>query len=181
MCSTTGTRNSALHSEKIGDRRREVSAASTAQSEPSAFAERWVRSVKQECLSKLILFGEGALQRGLTEDLAHYHSERNQQGKGNLLLFPSKNELRRGSGSTVRRQPTSRGSTELLHACRMNILAVRALWNCHAFRDECPSCYSRRCPDFQGDPTWLVHHPWQKRDETLPVEQVVSSPCGILL
>ena len=47
----------------------------------NAFVERWVRSVKQECLSKLILFGEGALRRGLTEYLAHYHGERNHQGK----------------------------------------------------------------------------------------------------
>jgi len=69
----------------------------------NAFAERWVRSVKQNCLSKLILFGEGALRRGLTEYLVHYHGERNHQGKDNLLLFPVKNELRNGNGSTVRR------------------------------------------------------------------------------
>lgn len=67
----------------------------------NAFVERWVRSVKQECLSNLILFGEGALRRGLTEYLAHYHRERNHQGKDTMLLFPSKNELRRGNGSTV--------------------------------------------------------------------------------
>ena len=54
----------------------------------NAFAERWVRSVKQECLSKLILFGEGALSRVLTEYSRHYHHERNHQGKGNRLLFP---------------------------------------------------------------------------------------------
>jgi hypothetical protein len=56
----------------------------------NAFAERWVRSVKQECLSKLILFGESSLRRTMTEFEAHYHSERNHQGKGNLLLFPDK-------------------------------------------------------------------------------------------
>ena len=50
----------------------------------NAFAERWVRSVKEECLSKLILFGERSLQRALTEFLAHFHSERNHQGKGNV-------------------------------------------------------------------------------------------------
>ena len=55
----------------------------------NAFAERWVRSVKEECLSKLILFGEGSLHRALNEFMAHYHSERNHQGKGNVLLFPS--------------------------------------------------------------------------------------------
>ena len=54
----------------------------------NAFAERWVRSVKEECLSKLILFGERSLQRAITEFIAHYHSERNHQGKANALLFP---------------------------------------------------------------------------------------------
>ena len=55
----------------------------------NAYAERWVRSVKDECLSKLILFGEGALRRTLSEYLAHYHGERNHQGKDNLILFPA--------------------------------------------------------------------------------------------
>jgi putative transposase len=39
----------------------------------NAFAERWVRSAKEECLSKLILFGEGPLSRTLAEFSAHYH------------------------------------------------------------------------------------------------------------
>jgi putative transposase len=55
----------------------------------NAYAERWVRSVKEECLSKLILFGERSLRRALTEYVAHFHAERNHQGKGNVLLFPS--------------------------------------------------------------------------------------------
>ena len=55
----------------------------------NAFAERWVRSVKEECLSKLILFGERSLHRAVTEFVAHFHSERNHQGKGNTLLFPA--------------------------------------------------------------------------------------------
>src|ERR1700691_2299929 len=54
----------------------------------NAYAERWVRSVKQECLSKLVLMGAGPLQRSLTEYAAHYHLERNHQGKGNKLLTP---------------------------------------------------------------------------------------------
>jgi putative transposase len=56
----------------------------------NAYAERWVRSVKEECLSKLILFGERSLQRALTEFIAHFHSERNHQGKGNVLLLPAR-------------------------------------------------------------------------------------------
>ena len=41
----------------------------------NAYAERWVRSVKEECLSKLILFGEGSLRRAVTEFIgfSHYH------------------------------------------------------------------------------------------------------------
>ena len=39
----------------------------------NAFAERWVRSVKSECLSKLILFGEGSLRRVVTEYMEHYN------------------------------------------------------------------------------------------------------------
>ena len=56
----------------------------------NAFAERWVRSVKQECLSRLILFGEASLRRALTEYIAHFHAERNHQGKQNQIqiLFP---------------------------------------------------------------------------------------------
>ena len=58
----------------------------------NAFAERWVGSVRQECLSKLILFGEASLRRALTEYIDHHHFERNHQGKGNLLLFPPPDE-----------------------------------------------------------------------------------------
>jgi putative transposase len=45
--------------------------------------------VKDECLSKLILFGERSLKRALHHYEIHYHHERNHQGKDNLLLFPS--------------------------------------------------------------------------------------------
>lgn len=82
----------------------------------NAFAERWVRSIKQECLSRLILFGEGSLRRALTEFLEHYHGERNHQGKGNVLLFPSKDTPQAALGSTVRRRPRLGGL--LNHYCR---------------------------------------------------------------
>jgi hypothetical protein len=58
-----------------------------------------VRSVKEECLSRLILFGEAALYRALNEYRAHYHHERNHQGKGNVILCPS------GSQDTVHAGP----------------------------------------------------------------------------
>src|SRR3954464_11746375 len=55
----------------------------------NAYAERWVRSIKHECLSKLILFGELLLRRAVTEFSRHYQFERNHQGKENMLLFPT--------------------------------------------------------------------------------------------
>src|SRR5438093_3702328 len=54
-----------------------------------AYAERWIRSVKEECLARLMLFGEATLCRTLHEYIEHYHHERNHQGKGNTLLFPA--------------------------------------------------------------------------------------------
>ena len=53
----------------------------------NAHAERRVRSVKDECLSKIIPFGERPLRRAMKDYTAHYHTERNHQGKNNLLLF----------------------------------------------------------------------------------------------
>jgi putative transposase len=55
----------------------------------NAYAERWGRSVKDEALSRLILFGEASLRHALHEYVEHDHHERNHQGKGNVLLFPS--------------------------------------------------------------------------------------------
>ena len=54
----------------------------------NAFAERFVRSIKSECLDRMILFGEVSLRRTLREYVAHYHTERNHQGVGNQLLQP---------------------------------------------------------------------------------------------
>jgi putative transposase len=55
----------------------------------NAYAERWIRSVKDETLSRLILFGERSLRYALHEYVTHYHTERPHQGKGNVVLMPS--------------------------------------------------------------------------------------------
>jgi transposase InsO family protein len=68
----------------------------------NAFAERWVRSVKEECLSKLILFGEASLHRALGEYVKHFHAERNHQGKGNVILFPTTDPAVPGRAGPVR-------------------------------------------------------------------------------
>ncbi len=54
----------------------------------NAFAERFVRSIRNECLDRVILFGEASLRRALREYVAHFRSERNHQGVGNRLLEP---------------------------------------------------------------------------------------------
>jgi len=56
----------------------------------NAFAERWIRSVKEEVLSQLILFGERALRHALKQYTAHFHTERPHQGIGNVIPFPSR-------------------------------------------------------------------------------------------
>ena len=54
----------------------------------NAFAERFVRSVKSECLSKLIPIGVPKLRRAMHEYMEHYHRERNHQGLANELIVP---------------------------------------------------------------------------------------------
>ena len=65
----------------------------------NSFAERWVKSVKEECLSKLILFGETSLRDALKEYVAHHHHERNHQGRDNLLLFPPVGQTNTADGA----------------------------------------------------------------------------------
>jgi transposase InsO family protein len=64
----------------------------------NAYAERWVRSVKEEALSRLILFGERSLRHALIAYVAHDHEERPHQGKGNVVLFPASSQGRMGDG-----------------------------------------------------------------------------------
>jgi len=54
----------------------------------NAYAERWVRAVREECLSKVIPIGQGMLRHVLREYDAHFHHERNHQGVGNVLILP---------------------------------------------------------------------------------------------
>jgi transposase InsO family protein len=66
----------------------------------NAYAERWIRSVKSECLEHLILFGQRSLAYVLREYLAHHHHERNHQGLENVIPFPDE-QLRSNTGPIV--------------------------------------------------------------------------------
>ena len=68
----------------------------------NAYAERWVRSVKEDALSKLILFGEASLRHTLSQYLVHFHTEQNHQGRGNVLPFPLNRHSAHDVGRSVR-------------------------------------------------------------------------------
>lgn len=50
--------------------------------------ERFHRSLREECLDRVIFVGEATLRKAVTAFLAHYHGERNHQGLGNRILVP---------------------------------------------------------------------------------------------
>lgn len=62
-----------------------------------------MRSIKSECLERMVFFSEAALVRAIEAYAAHYHHERNHQGVGNRLLEPGP-EVDRQSGPIECRQ-----------------------------------------------------------------------------
>jgi transposase InsO family protein len=50
--------------------------------------ERFMKSLKEECLSRMIFFGENMLRKAVVQFLAHYHEERNHQGLANKIIQP---------------------------------------------------------------------------------------------
>ena len=62
----------------------------------NAYAERFVRSIKSECLDQMIFLGRELLVRTIAEYAAHYHDERSHQGIGNEMISGA---LPQGEGS----------------------------------------------------------------------------------
>jgi len=56
----------------------------------NAYAERFVRSIRESCVDQMILFGEGSLRKVVQEFVLHYHLERNHQGLDNRLIMLEK-------------------------------------------------------------------------------------------
>jgi len=50
------------------------------------YAKRFVRSIKDECLDRIVPLGERHFRRVVAEYVEHYHEERNHQGRGNRLI-----------------------------------------------------------------------------------------------
>jgi putative transposase len=62
----------------------------------NAYAERFVLSIKSECLNRLILLGEGHLRMTVREYVAHYNRERPHQGLEGRFVVPPANDNRAG-------------------------------------------------------------------------------------
>lgn len=69
----------------------------------NAHAERFVRTIKQSCLDRMIFFGERSLRTAVQNFVQHYHSERNHQGLANRIICPEAGHLA-ATGAIQRRQ-----------------------------------------------------------------------------
>ena len=69
----------------------------------NAHLERFMRSLKSECLNRIIFFGRPSLERALKNFATHYHGERNHQGLDNTIIAPGK-EVGRKRGEVVCRK-----------------------------------------------------------------------------
>ncbi len=67
-------------------------------------AERWIRSLREECLSRIIPLGERHLRSTIFSYVDRYHMERNHQGLGNRLIEASAANTNAGGGRIRRRQ-----------------------------------------------------------------------------
>jgi putative transposase len=77
----------------------------------NAHAERFVRSIREECLDRLIPLGERHLRRALAEFVVHYHRERNHQGLDYALI----DGVASHSGAAVRRRQRLGGLLSYYH------------------------------------------------------------------
>ncbi len=68
----------------------------------NAHAERFVRSIKESGLERMIFFGAGSLRKGIHEFVAHYYGERNHQGLGNRLIIPDQSQA--GNSGMIQRK-----------------------------------------------------------------------------
>jgi transposase InsO family protein len=70
----------------------------------NAHAERFVLSVRSECLHHIVPLGEAHLRRVLQEYVRHYHTVRTHQGLGNRLIEPANTDVVAGGGPVRRRE-----------------------------------------------------------------------------
>jgi putative transposase len=93
----------------------------------NAFAERWVRTVRQECLDKLLIFNEDHLQRVVREYIAHYNQKRPHQGIGQQALFHFPH-LRHMATSIVERHWEASSTSTIGRPLSSNLHADKVFW-----------------------------------------------------
>jgi transposase InsO family protein len=69
----------------------------------NAHCERFVRSIKEEVLNRMIMIGEASLRHVIRSYLVHYHAERNHQGLENQLIAPEP-QVGGRTGHVIRRE-----------------------------------------------------------------------------
>jgi putative transposase len=89
-CKFTADFDSTLENAGIDARRSAYRAPNT-----TAFVERFVQSIKQECLDHFVVFGQRHMDHLCREFLQHYHAERPHQGLENKLLVPRRRQKKR--------------------------------------------------------------------------------------
>ena len=68
----------------------------------NGFAERFVGSIRAECLARIVPLGEGHLRAAVRAFVEHYHEERPHQGLGNELIAPQTTSI--GTGAVTYRE-----------------------------------------------------------------------------
>ena len=114
--------------------------------------ERFMRSLKDESLSRLIFFGETSLRTAVGQFLEHYHGERNHQGLGNQLINP---------GEEVGRRRATSNAANGLAACFDTIIVM----------------LHERTTMFKRLKTWLVD--WAERYQQREIEPLHAESCRL--
>jgi transposase InsO family protein len=88
--------------QRLGDAGIRVVLTPVSAPNANAYAERFVRSIKEECLDRMIPLGARHFRHAVAEFVDHYHRERNHQGLGNALIAQTPTGATAGQ---VRRRP----------------------------------------------------------------------------
>ena len=91
----------------------------------NAYAERFVRSIKEECLKRMISIGQASLRRAVTEYMEHYHEERNHQGLENRLIRPRVGDA--ANGGYVHRSQRAGGMFNFYHRMAARTVSTEIL------------------------------------------------------
>jgi hypothetical protein len=111
----------------------------------NAFAERFVLSIKSECLERLVPLGESHLRLAIAEYMRHYHLERNHQGLANALIYGSTQAWPETAQSLVGKDSADYSSSTIgkLHEWLRRSIGTRRRLTFGLTVDQCPACGGR--------------------------------------